>query len=388
MKKTKKEKRDKIILNDLGNIMKRSILIALILILIVFLMYCSLDKEISEQYSIKPIELNDGWKISSPDEHNMNKNELIEAYKYASTLPFMYSVLIIKDDYIIAEKYFNGAGIYQAKYIASATKSYLSALIGIAIDKGYIINVEEKMMSFFPEYDSYTVEVEKYEITIKHLLQMTAGYWADSTDERWWTWINSPDWIKYMIDLPLESSPGAKWTYSTGSSQILSGILTKATGMSGTDFAIKYLLDPINSDLVRWDKDPQGYNHGGFNMYHTPRDMARLGLLYLHKGRFNGKQIVSENWIRESTKPLNRVSWSFGPIIKASYGYHWWSGEIRDYSCIFATGHGGQNIMIFKDLNMVVVTTTNSGLGWAAGWTQSVISFYYIANYIIPSIID
>ena len=371
--------------------MKQMLRISFYILLVFFIYACSISDETDNNIpdiDITPLHLDDGWQISLPEAQGFNLEDLKIAYKEASTFTFIYSTLIIRNGYLVAEKYFNGAGVHQAKYIASATKSYLSALIGIAKDKGYIKDLNQKMMSFFPEYASENIEPDKYEITIKHLLQMRAGYWHDSTDDRWWAWINSPDWIKYMIDLPLENPPDKAWNYSTGSSQILSGILTKSTGKTGVDFAVKYLFDPINSGLASWAKDPQGYNQGGFNMYITPRDMARLGLLYLNNGEFNSTQIVSQNWVMESTKPYSRVKWEFGPIINASYGYHWWTGEIKGYPIFFATGHGGQNIMIFRDLNMVVVTTTNADIGFADSWHQSLATFYFIANHILPAIIE
>lgn len=366
--------------------MKPIIYILSFLIIILIVGSCSSDRE--PDIYIIPLQLNDGWQISTPEDQGFNIKNLKIAFEKASTFPFMYSTLIIRNGYLVAEKYFNGANVYQARDIASATKSYLSALIGIAIDKGFIKNLDHIMMAFFPEYDSINIEQEKYEITIKHLLQMRAGYWHDSQDDRWWPWVNSPDWIMYMIDLPLENPPDTTWNYSTGSSQILSGVLTKATGMTGVDFAVQYLFDPINSGLVSWAKDPQGYNQGGSNMYITARDMARFGLLYLNNGKFNDHQIVSANWVTESSKSYSRVYWEFGPIINASYGYHWWVGEMKGYPIFFATGHGGQNIMIFRDLNMVVVTTTDPDLGFTDSWSQSIVTFNFIANYILPSVVE
>lgn len=333
-----------------------------------------------------PVEMNDGWDISTPEAQGISSTDLERAFEYASTLPFLYSALVVRNGFLVAEKYFNGSGPNRTVYVASVTKSYLSALIGIAIEMGYIENLDRKMMSFFPEYDSPGLEPAKHDITLRHLLRMRAGYWFDSQDDRWEAWVNSPDWIAYMINLPLENPPGTQWNYSSGSTHILSAVLTKSTGMSAEDFARETLFEPMDTELGYWEKDPQGYNYGGWAMYITARDMARFGLLYLNQGNHRGRQIVPEAWVRESTVGYSEVPWTFGRIDEPRYGYLWWSGIMEGQPLFFAQGHGGQNIMVFPGLETVVVTTTNPDLGFGASWTQSLKTFYFISRYIVANI--
>ena len=333
-----------------------------------------------------PTQMNDGWKISAPGEQGLSSSQLESAYEYAETLPFLYSALVVRHGFLVAERYFNGSGPHHTEYVASVTKSYLSALIGIAVEQGHIESINRKMMSYFPEYESASLEPDKYDITLRHLLRMRAGYWFDSQDDRWAAWVNSPDWIAYMINLPLENPPGTLWNYSSGSTHILSAVLTKSTGMRAEDFARQYLFGPLDTKLGYWNQDPHGYNYGGWAMYITARDMARFGLLYLNGGNYQGRQIVPEQWVRESTHGYSEVDWTFGRIEEPRYGCLWWSGIMEGHPLFFAQGHGGQNIMVFPGLDMVVVTTTNPDLGFGASWTQSLKTFFFIAVYILPAV--
>jgi CubicO group peptidase (beta-lactamase class C family) len=357
-----------------------------LIFLMISVLVISCSTETSMEIDITPLQLNDGWKISTPEAQGMSSSELIEAFEKASDMSFLYSIIVVRNGFLVAEKYYNGASVDQAKYVASVTKSYLSALIGIALDKGIIQSLDQKMISFFPEYDSIDIEPAKYEITLRQLLQMRAGYWHDSETSRWLAWVNSPDWIEYMINLPLENPPGIQWNYSTGSSHILSAILTKTSGMSGEDFARHYLFEPLDTELVNWGEDQQGYNYGGFDMHITPRDMARFGLLFLNKGQYKGQQIVPEDWIWKSTSAYSDVSWFFGVIQNPQYGYHWWIGKMEGHDIFFAQGHGGQNIIVFPGLEMVVVTATNPDLGFEDSWLQSIAIFHFIAKDILVAV--
>jgi CubicO group peptidase (beta-lactamase class C family) len=358
-------------------------------VLVIFLIsFVGCKRNQEPEISIVPLARNDGWEISSPEAQGMSSEILLKAYEKAAERNYMYSLLVVRNGLLLAENYFNGATAGQAKYIASATKSFLSALIGIALREELLSNINQTMMTFFPEYDTGNIEAAKFNITIKQLLQMRAGYWHDSEDNRWQAWVSSPDWVEYMINLPLENSPDTAWNYSSGSSHLLCAILTKVSGKSAEDFARQYLFEPLEIDLAHWGQDPQGINYGGFDMHITPRDMARFGLLYLNGGNYKGQQIVPGPWIEESTAAYSDVHWEYGVIRVPQYGYHWWVGKTGEERIFFATGHGGQNIVVIPDLNMVVVTTTNPNLSFTASWTQSLRVFALIVNDVLKAVID
>lgn len=337
-------------------------------------------------HPITPLTLDDGWAVSTPEEQGMRSESLARVFGRASERPYMYSVIVVRNGFLVAEAYFHGAAVDEAKYIASVTKSYMSALIGVAVYEGFIRSLDEPMVSFFPEYDSPDVEDAKRRITLRQLLEMRAGYWHDSEDSRWYAWVNSGDLVGYMMQLPLENLPGTQWNYSSGSIHLLSAILTKASGMPAEDFARRYLFEPTGTTLAQWGRDRQSYNLGGWDMYVTPRDLARFGQLYLDDGYYAGEQIVPAEWVRESTAPRSRVSWPSGALHGLQYASGWWVGSMRGHDVFMAQGHGGQGVVVVPDLQMVVVTTTNPNLGFAAAWDRSVETFGLIGNGVLAAV--
>jgi len=362
--------------------MKR-ILVILIIFLILFLLITFQNYSLSQERAILPPF---DWPISNPQEQGLNPNIFESANKVAETLPYIYSFLVVKNGFLISECYFNSKNKNDAYYIASASKSYLSALIGIALREKYLVSLDQKMMDFFPEHITPQMDQRKFDINIKHLLTMTTGFPFDSTDSHWEKWYSSPSMIKFAIDLQLYADPGERWAYSTSSTHILSGIITKATGMSAYKFANQYLFDPLNISIRYWGRDPEGYYRGGWDMHFTPRDMARFGLLYLNKGQINGLQIIPKDWVEESLQDYCPTYFDWGPIKESKYGYLWWLGKILDYNVYYANGHGGQIILVIPDLDMVIVTTTDANNSFEVGWKQNLETLRFIVNYVLSPI--
>ncbi len=257
----------------------------------------------------------------------------------------------------------------------SVTKSVISALAGIALQEGFIRGVDQRIEEIFPQYFTDNTDDRKKELQIKHLLTMSAGLsWEQSGPIRN-QWAMSLNRHKHVINLPMEFEPGEKFIYSAGVSHLMSGILTEATGMSTLDFADQYLFRYLGIDNVRWNSDLQGCYFGNAGLFLTPRDMAKIGYLYLNHGNWEGKQIISEEWIRESTKNQMETGTDFG------YGYYWWVKTIGSYECFFARGYGGQYIFVIPDLDIVTVITSSD--------TKDVEPDYFleiITSYVIPSI--
>jgi CubicO group peptidase (beta-lactamase class C family) len=200
---------------------------------------------------------------------------------------------------------------------------------------------------------------------------------------------NTPNWLKTTIELPLLYDPGTRFSYNTFQTHLLSAIITKASKMSTLDFAKSFLFKPMNIDVAEWQKCPQGYYFGGNNMYFTPRNMARLGYLYLHGGMLNEKQIVPANWVQESIRNytnFNNSNW--GDLHNVNYGYLWWLGEINNYTVFLAIGYGGQFVINFPELNMIVVTTAESHLGWDTADQHERYILSIVADYIVPAVQD
>ncbi|MED1918457.1 serine hydrolase [Bacillus thuringiensis] len=269
------------------------------------------------------------------------------------------SCLVIQDGYLVYEYLKNKKQAQKLQKINSCTKSFISALIGIALDQELIAGLDTPITSYFPCLEQKSVDPVKRSITLFHLLTMTPGFdWPEFGE--WQSFprmLYSPDWVRFVLDRPLLDQPGEKMNYNSGCSHLLSAILQKATGMSTYDFAKKHLFQPLNIEDSYWYSDGQGIYNGGDGLRLTSRDMAKLGTLYLQGGQWQEKQIVSAGWVQESIQPKFRTYERIG-----SYGLHWWSDRIdlskewtEDNWYYFALGFGGQNIIVVPSRDLTVV---------------------------------
>jgi len=257
---------------------------------------------------------------------------------------------------IVFEYYARGQSANRAANIKSAAKSVISALVGIAIDRRLIRGVQEPIVTYFPELKR-DKDPRKQNITIEDLLTMRSG--LESTSGRnYGTWVNSRNWVAFALGRPLVSGPGTSMQYSTGSSHLLSAIITKASGTSTWQFAQDTLGRAMNTNLPRWTRDPQGIYFGGNEMSMTPRQMISFGEIYLNGGRANGKQVIPADWVRTSCVP--RTSSRFDS--DREYGYGWWIDEVGGHDACYAWGFGGQYVLVFSDLRLVVAVTSSTAL--------------------------
>ncbi len=345
------------------------------------------------QYTI-PEKINDGWETAHLSSENLDANligDLIERIK-DNTYKNIHSVLLVKNGKLVVEEYFpgrNSDGQYQAYQrdtlheLHSATKSVNSILIGIAIYQHLISGVDEKISAFFPEYSDIFADSEKNAICLKHLLSMTAGL---SWDE--WTYPytdarndhvsmnRSKDTVRYVLEKSVVAEPGTKFVYSSGIAITLGEIIYKVSGLRADKFAERYLFAPLGVSNYYWLKYPNGVVQTGGGLQLRPRDMAKIGYLFLNDGRWQGRQIITEGWIREATKKQ---------APDRDYGYQWWLGQfrVRDraVTAYGAQGRGGQFIIVFPELQMVAVFT-----GWNDNtlWDQPM---DMLQRYILPAAI-
>ena len=311
------------------------------------------------------------WKVSTPEKQDLNPLLVSELYLDASKLETLYSLLVIKDGSLIAEKYFNKGSIDQLSKRASVTKSYISALLGIALDKGFIKSIDDKMNDFFPEIADQLTDVRKKEITIREMLQMRAGYPWEETDTTYWNAIWSGKYIDKIETIPLTEDPGKKFQYSNLTSNWLGIIISRACGKDLKSFGEENLFNPLNVKLGDWPKDLDGYYIGSGDIQFTARDMAKFGLLYLNEGKLNGKQLIPSEWVNESfmsySKDVSSAGIESGKVgsyfHNIGYGYQWWSATVGEHKFNLAWGHGGQFIILLKDLDLIIVSTANPFYG-------------------------
>ena len=268
----------------------------------------------------------------------------------AKELPRLHSLLVSWRGDIVLERYYNGATATRPANVKSVAKSVISALVGIAIDRRLIADVDTPIASYFPEL---TRDSRKAAITVEDLLTMRSG--LESTSNRnYGAWVLSRNWVQFALTRPLVAEPGSVMDYSTGNTHLLSAILTKATRTTTWQFANDTLARPLGFSLTRWPRDPQGIYFGGNDMLLTPRQMAAFGELYLREGRIDGRQILPERWIERSWVGRGRSSWS-GQM----YGYGWWIRDLAGRRAYYAWGFGGQYIFVIPELELVVVTTSS-----------------------------
>jgi CubicO group peptidase (beta-lactamase class C family) len=272
--------------------------------------------------------------------------------KSAAALPRLRSLLVSHKGTLVLERYFNGARATQAANIKSASKSVISALVGIAVSKGLIKNVAQPIAGYFPELAT-DPEPKKREITIEDLLTMRSG--LESTSGRnYGAWVQSGNWVRFVLRRPLIDEPGTRVEYSTGSSHLLSAILTKATKMSTWQFAQEQLAKPLGFTLAKWTADPQGIYFGGNEMSMTPRQMIAFGELYLNDGKAGDRQVLPKSWIDQTRVGRGRSRWGSD----REYGYGFWIREFAGHDSYYAWGYGGQFIFIIPGRDLVIVTTS------------------------------
>lgn len=270
----------------------------------------------------------------------------------ASSINSLTSLLVQKEGELLTESYFNGLQQSEATNIKSASKSIISLLIGIAIEQGHITGTNQIIKPYFEDYFNVNPDSVKEHITIKDLLTMRSGLETTSF-HNYGRWVISDDWVEFTLDQPIEEQPGGKkMVYSTGTSHLLSVILTKASGMSTKVFAEKHLFGPLDIRVGGWDRDPNGYYMGGNNMALRPADMLKIGQMMLAGGIYKGERIISEQWIDQSFQTYTRSN--FNPY---DYGFMWWKKPVSDYTVHFAWGFGGQYIFMIPALDSVVVMT-------------------------------
>ena len=277
-----------------------------------------------------------------------------EARAAAAALPRLYTMIVTVRGATVVEYYAKGFAATRITNVKSASKSVISTLVGIAIERGLIKSVKEPIVRYFPQL-ARNPDPRKARITIEDLLTMRSGLVSTSFDN-YGAWVGSRNWIDYILSRPLEADPGTEMEYSTGNSHLLSAILTKATGQNTWAFAQEALARPLGFALSRWPRDPQGFYFGGNDMLMSPGQLLALGDLYLHGGRKGGRQLLPASWVDASCTGRGRSR--FNP--DQTYGYGWWLRDFAGRQGCFAWGYGGQYVIVFRDLGLVVVTTSST----------------------------
>ncbi|MFY0683858.1 MAG: serine hydrolase [Balneola sp.] len=292
--------------------------------------------------------------VSKSEAQSADSSTLEAIFKQADDIETVRSLIIQQNNNLLKADSFDGRELDRAFNIKSASKSIIGLLTGIAISEGFIPSVDEPIKTYFPDYFEENPDSLKEFITVGNLLSMQAGLRSTSS-RNYGAWVISKNWVEYALDQDFVNPIGGEMVYSTGTSHLLSVIISKASGMNTRAFAREYLFDPMNISIGGWDKDPQGNYMGGNNMALKPLDLVKIGQLILDNGEYDGEQLISRQWIRDSFK-----TYTYSNYNPYGYGYHWWNQELGGYKVFFAWGNGGQYIFMIPELTGVVVITSST----------------------------
>ncbi|BCL84478.1 6-aminohexanoate-dimer hydrolase [Ktedonobacteria bacterium brp13] len=321
-------------------------------------------------------------------------------------LPGLHSLLIVRHGYLAFEHYYQGFHQHSLNSISSATKSVISMLMGVALQQGLLTDLNQHMLDFFPHIAEKEQDSRKKAVTLRHLMSFQSGFTEEYPYQFWL------DPVLTSVLRPMVEEPGTHFFYDNLSVDILSGILTKVTGVKAAAFAMDTLFKTLGiwrdeetrfawqynktgphtwhedglwdeQDDYPWRMTCVGTNTGSFGAHFTTRDMAKLGFLYLNHGQWNGTQLVPQGFITKSTRKQS----DGGAPVYASYGYLWWIEESQGYHAFFASGFGGKYIYVVPELDLIVVTTASTEQGKIDHNQHSSIKAL-ISNFILPALND
>lgn len=331
------------------------------------------------------------WPAASPEQQGLDPERLallVGVIREGEQYPRLHCLLIVRNGYLVLEEYFGGWRAERLHMLQSVSKSFTSALVGMALDRGEFKAEDEKILDFFPNRDDIAnLDERKKSICLKDLLTMRSGTdYHESGSDSPHHQLNRLErgWDKFYLDRPMLRQPGTRFLYDSGGVILLSSLLKNRTGMHADEYAERYLFTPLGIEQKLWIKNQEGHPHTGGGLNLKARDTAKFGLLYLRNGRWGDKQIVPESWVKESI----RMHVDFGVRTQGTvgYGYLWWilapdpDGDGRQ-NIYAAMGFKAQYIFVIPEHDMVVVVNgdTRSGVD-----QRKPIEFLY--SHILPSV--
>ena len=360
-------------------------------LILVILLSCTAGKDSAPYKYQQPVKLDDGLNTLSLKKYNADMSIMDDAIKQIEKNSFgeIHSVLVAYENNLFIEEYFPGKAfnggytkfdINTPHSLASVTKSITSILIGIAVDKGFIKNIDDSILNYYPDYDKDDKEV-KSAITIRHLLTMTAGLEWDEQSFSYESLSNDivrfsrhEDPIAFVLDRPIKDPAGEVFNYCGGCTNLLGDIIFRSSGLKADVFAEKYLFGPLGINSAAWVKKSNETIFMSGDIKLLPRDLFKLGVLFLNQGVWQGKRIVSENWISESTA----MHINFDDNSTNGYGFQWWIQTKPDF-VYAASGWGDQLLAVVPDKKMVYVIT-------AGNYNHEGRHIRLIKEYLVPLI--
>jgi CubicO group peptidase (beta-lactamase class C family) len=333
--------------------------------------------------SLTPVAQTPDWPAATPADSGIDTARLTDVLNRIRRREYgdITSLLVVRRERLVMEEYFNFTTASVEQHLQSVTKSVMSLASGLAIDRG-LLRTSDRIVPLFQDYQPIAaMDGNKEAQTVRDLLMMRTGYdWTE------FNYAASPlarlntclcDWVRFVLDHPMAEPPGSRFEYVSGGTILLGAVVGRAAGTRVDLFLQSELFTPLGFQGGRWERgQPQGLPHGGGGLFLRPRDVAKLGTLIATGGRWQGRQLISEAWVRESTRQMLPTNWHFGGR-QATYGYLWWG---LPGGVIMASGTGGQFIFAVPDRQLVVVSTAqNNDVNFDAG-----IRIFY--DHILPAV--
>ena len=354
--------------------------IFLLFSLIILSSGCKKERINEYKYHIPEVS-GDGWEVDSSDNVGISSVTLSNMMNYinATSGHNIHGLLISKNGKLVFEEYFEGYlyswdppgsnGDYiqydreTDHFLASVSKTVTSVLFGLAVKEGFIDNLDEKVVKIFPEYKDILTDA-KAEITIKQLLTMSSGLAWDESSTSYEDTANdlnamfySDEPLAYVLSRPLLYQPGTQFLYNSGGTNVLGAVIEKYTGMSLLEFGNKYLFDPLNIEEVEWQRLPSDYYFASSGLSLSPRELAKIGYIFLNNGYWGKDQIINPGWITESVQEHIKTQGRTLPLAYG-YGYQWWLEDFlandHTYNSYFAAGWGDQYMFIFPEEKLII----------------------------------
>jgi CubicO group peptidase (beta-lactamase class C family) len=305
------------------------------------------------------------WPVSTPEEQGLDAQKLAalaEEFRRGELLPRLHELLIVRHGRLVLEVGFNGWDPGKLHTLQSVSKSFTSALVGIAIARGEFKGVEEKVLDFFPDIkDVANMDERKAAMRLEDILTMRSGtdyHETGDTSPHWQMMRLNRSWDKFYLGRPMIQAPGTGFQYDSGGVILISAMLKRRTGQQAREYAVEHLFRPLGIEKFYWGGNAEGHTHTGGALSLSGRDAAKLGQLYLQKGRWGDARVVPESWVRESSRMHVDLTQPGQP--PSGYGYLWWiwapdpRGKTRD-DIYAARGRFGQYVIVVPEHDMVVV---------------------------------
>lgn len=336
-----------------------------------------------------PAQRSDGWLVSSLDAEDLDGQRLADMMNRISSQrhdAFLRNILIVKNNKLVFEEYFGDAGIDALSHLQSATKSIVSAIFGIAKSNGYVGSSDDSLFNYFPEYQPLS-NPDKEAITLQHVLSMTPGLdWNENSTATFGAQndniaaYQSNNYIEYVLQKNVVSTPGTTWNYNSGCPMLLAGIIRNQTGMHIDEFGDQNLFAPLGITDLRWEYQSDGLPLATGGLWIKARDAAKIGQLFLDGGLWNGQQVIAAEWVDAS------LTAHASPSNDVDYGYLWWTQIRASHRIWYAAGYGGQLIVLVPDSDVTIVINANYTRDTDVTSQRQSDIWYLLTNFILTSI--